>query len=220
MSEKKSQDKPALNLIQGIRDGSIDPSCLTKEERQSCIETLFLEGYSPPQMSQLLECSEKTVRRDLTEIRTKNALNPSPELAKQIIGNFLMKSEAHQTRLMRLARSNEGPPGARVEAEVSAFHVLLKSMQLLQSLGFLPQRAQAITGEFVHHLNAEDSERSLDDIDKAIREVTAIGEETATLTPEIAEQIIKLQHRLENAKLSQDAQKLLEQQQKLSNEKE
>lgn len=220
MSDKKAPEKSAQNLIQGIKDGSIDPSALSKEERQSCVEAMVLEGCSAAQMAQLLSCSEKTIRRDLADIRARNAINPSPELARQIIGNFVMKSEAHQARLMRLARSSEGPPGVRVEAEVAAFHVLLKSAQLLQSLGILPMRSQKIVGDFVHHLSTEENERSLDEIEKAIYEVASIGEGSQTLTPEIAEQIANLKCRLENAKLSQDAQKLLEQQQKLSNEKE
>ena len=171
-------------------------------------------------MSQLLEVSEKTVRRDLVDIKTRNAQNPSPEFSRQLVGNFLMKCEAHEARLMRFARSTEGPPGARIEAEVAAFQVLYKGMQLLQSLGYLRCRALQVEGNFIHHLSDEASEGSLEDIDKAIREVAAIGVETRTLTPEIEEKIAALKHRLETAKLSEEAQKLLSQQQVLSNEKE
>lgn len=217
---EENLDKPALNLIQGIRDGSIDPSTLTKDQRLQCVETLYTEGYSPSQMAQLLERSEKTIRRDLMDVHKKNSLNPSPEFARQLIGKFLMKSEAHQMRLMRLARSSDGPAGVKVEAEVAAFQVLLKSMQLLQSLGYLPLRALQIAGDVTHHINVEDSERPLEEIGRTIQEVTAIGEETKTLTPELAGRIVALQQRLEKARLSEDAQKLLEYQQKISDEKE
>jgi len=109
--------------------------------------------------------------------------------------------------------------GEKAAAEFSAWRVLKESLELLQSLGFLPLRAQQIVGDVVHHLSARGSEPTLDDIDKTIKEVTAIGQSTQTLTPEIADRIASLQRRLESAKLSQEAQELLAQQQKKSEER-
>lgn len=207
-----SSDKPVLALIQRLKDGSVSPSTLTREQRQECILTLRLEGYTIAQVAQLVDRNERTIRRDLVEIYQRHALNPSPELAKQLIGNFLLKVEAHQTRLMRLARGNEGTVGERAQAEFVAWKVLKESMEVLQSLGYLPLRPQQVVGDVVHHVSVEEGDRSLEEISQTIQEITAVGQETNTLTPEIAQRIQDLQLRLEKARLSQDAQRLLEQQ--------
>lgn len=213
-------DKPVLTLIQRLQDGSLNPATLAKEERQQCVEALLFEGYSPVQISQLVSRSEKTIKRDLADIRLRNALIPSLELAKQLVGNFLIKVEAHQTRLMRLARGNDGSVSERTQAEYSAWRVLRESMELLQTLGYLPARPLQIAGDVMHHLSVEDGERSLEEIDQTIQEIETVGQEAGALTPEIARRVHELQLRLEKAKLGQDAQRLLEQQKQLTREKE
>ena len=104
-------DKPVLTIIQRLKDKTLNPEALTKAERQQCVEALLLEGYSPSQIAQLVDRNEKTIKRDLADIRQRNALTPSLDLARQLIGNFLIKVEAHQTRLMRLARVSPGESG-------------------------------------------------------------------------------------------------------------
>ena len=213
-------DKPVLTIIQRLKDKTLNPEALTKTERQQCVEALLFEGYSPSQIAQLVDRNEKTIKRDLADIRQRNALTPSLDLARQLIGNFLIKVEAHQTRLMRLARGNDGSVGERAQAEYSAWRVLKESMELLQTLGFLPSKPQEITGDFTHHLNLENGEHSLEQISQTIREITSIGEETSSLTPEIVQRIQALQLRLERAKLSEDAQRLLDQQQQPNQDQE
>ena len=213
-------DKPVLTIVQRLKDGSLSPAALTKDQRQQCVGVLLLEGYSPSQIAQLIDRSEKTVKRDIADIGQRNALNPSPDLARQLIGSFLMKVEAHQTRLMRLARGTDGSVGERAQAELSAWKVLKESTELLQSLGYLPLRPQQIVGDVVHHVSLEGGGQSLDEVSQTLQEITTVGQETNTLTPEIAQRIQALQSRLEQAKLSHEAKQLLDQQQLLIQKKE
>ena len=205
-------DKPILALIQRLKDGSLSPGVITKEQRLQCVEVLVLEGYAPSQIAQVVDRSEKTVRRDLAELRIKNAQAPSPELAKQLIGNFFMKWETHHATLMRLARSKEGSIADRAQAELAAWRVMKEGVELCQSLGYLPQRPQQVVGDMVYHLNIEEGERSLEDVGLVLQEITAIGQETNTLTADVTQRLQRLRLRLEELKLSQEAQQLLTQQ--------
>ena len=213
-------DKPVLTLIQQIKDGSVHSSTLTKEQRQQCVEVLLLEGYSVPQIAQILDRSEKTIKRDCADIRMRNALNPSPDLARQLIGHFFMKWEAHQVSLARLARSKEGSVAERAQAERHAWDVLKGGIELLQSLGYLPQRPQQIRGELMHHFGTEDEDHVLEVAEQTISEVLVIAQETGGLSPEVAKELPSLQRRLGEAKLKQEAQHLLNQQKKADDGRE
>lgn len=216
----ETPEKPVLTLLQQLKDGSVHPGTLTREQRQQCVEVLFLEGYSIPQIAQVVEKSEKTVKRDIADVRLRNAASPSPELARQLIGHFFMKWEAHQASLVRLARSQEGSVAERVQAERHAWDVLKGGIELLQSLGYLPQRPQQVTGEFIHHLDADDKEQPIETAERKILEVLASAEETSGLSPEVAKELPELQRRLEEAKILRKAQDLLEQQRKPDEGKE
>ena len=222
MSNDRSDqaDKPTLTLIQRLKDGSLSPATLTKDQRQQCVEVLLVEGYSLSQIAQLIDRSEKTIKRDLIEIRQRNALAPSPELAKQLIGNFLIKVEAHQTRLMRLARGTDGSVAERAQAEYSAWRVLKESMEVLQTLGYLPLRPQQVIGDFVHRPEPDRDVASVETVEATIAEIRQIGEEAGGLLPEVAKELESLQQAVAEARLAEQAKHLLARQQQTTQPEE
>ena len=98
-------EKSALDLLQEINSGLRDPRSLDKYSRQLCVELLTAEGYTQSQIAQILKCSEKTIFRDLKEIRQRNELAPSIEAARQFVGDFFKKAMNHHDYLTRLARA-------------------------------------------------------------------------------------------------------------------
>jgi len=222
MSNDRSDqaDKPILTLIQRLKDGSLSPATLTKDQRQQCVEVLLVEGYSLSQIAQLIDRSEKTIKRDLIEIRQRNALAPSPELAKQLIGNFLIKVEAHQTRLMRLARGTDGSVAERAQAEYSAWRVLKESIEVLQTLGYLPLRPQQVIGDFVHRLEPDRDVASVETVEATIAEIRQIGEEAGGLLPEVEKELESLQQAVAEARLAEQAKHLLARQQQITQPEE
>ncbi len=213
-------EKSVLTLIQQLKDGSIHARTLTREQRQQCVEALLLEGYSIPQIAQVVDRSEKTVTRDRDDIRRRNALSPSPELAKELIGDLLIRTEAHHARLMRISRSAEGSPSEKTQAEFLAFRVIKERTELLQSLGYLPQHPQQVQGEFVHHVDAEGEEQTIEVAEQMVSEVMEIARETGGLSPEVARQLPVLREKIDQAKLKQQAQRLLDQQKKAGDGRE
>ena len=207
-----TSDAPAVTLIQRLKDGSVHPSTLTKEQRLACVEIMYGEGYSFSQIAQLVERSEKTIKRDLADIAAKNALNPSAELARQIVGRIMLRSEAHKSRLMRLARGSEGSVGERVQAEYLAWQVEKDTTVLLQTLGYLPQRPQQVIGDVIHHVSGEEGELSFDQMAQRLQELESVTKAAGTFTPELAQQITALTLKLDHAKLAYATQQLMAQQ--------
>src|SRR3989338_3720199 len=121
--ETKDQDVPLLSLIQKIKDGSIDPRSITKDQRLQCVSILCSEGYNESSIAQVLNRSEKTIRRDLSDIRSQNALSPDQNLARELVGEMVQKARAHQSRLLRIASNKENKAFERIQAEYAAWRI-------------------------------------------------------------------------------------------------
>lgn len=212
--ETKDQDVPVLTLIQQIKDGSVEPKSISKDQRQQCVAILCSEGYSESSIAQVLNRSEKTIRRDLADIRSQNALSPDANLARELAGEMLQKARAHQSRLLRISSNKENKAFDRIQAEYAAWRIERELIERLQSLGYMPQRAQELL------LTHEGSDQSLEEISQMMMEVETVARENGTVTPEFQSALALFQAKLEKAKLSEEAQKLLTQQKENSNPKE
>src|SRR5262245_10804348 len=132
-------DQPILSLIQRIKAGQVVPSSLSAEQRRRCVEVLRAEGYTIPEIGEILKRSEKTIRRDIEEIRDELALRPDPNLAARLVGEMNRHAEVSIARLRRIARETSATALERATAEAMAWKVARDSTQLLQSLGYLPR---------------------------------------------------------------------------------
>lgn len=172
------------DLIQRIKLGTLDPAILEKEQRQACIEALFFESLPQAGIAQFLKVSDRTVRRDLEEIRGRNALSPDPDLAREIIGEFVLMTRVHVGNLMKLARSGSASTGERTNAEYLAHVVGSDMIAKLQGLGYLPKSADAL---LVMH---KKEERESDERVKAFCE--GLDDLAPLLEPKQAEKILEI----------------------------
>jgi len=201
-------EQPVAAVLQRIKDGTLPPRALDKDQRQRCVEALLLEGSSCVQMAQLLQCSEKTIQRDVTEIKIRNAASPpSVELARQLIGDYLLKLQAHHAYLMRLARIKEASVAERTQAEAAAAKLLNDFIDRLQSLGYLPQRPQQVIGDVVHRLDGVHSEPTLEELEQQYQELQAIAAQHALPTA-LDAQLQQLAQRLERARIAEHLDQL------------
>jgi len=179
-SKEVFENEPVLSLIQGIKDGRVDPSTVGKDIRIKCVEVMWLEGYKTSEMAQILKCSDKTIKRDLNEIREINAISPDVNLAKKIIGEYLLKARNSHSYLSRLARSKEGSINEKAQAEYYAHMVLSDSVSKLQSLGYLPNATRAVVGDIFHHYDNDAEE--LKTINQEILELETICPDSKKLS--------------------------------------
>jgi hypothetical protein len=153
--DNENQEQPVMVLIQAIKEGRTDPQTIGKELRQRCVEVFMGEGYTIANMAQILKKSEKTIKRDVQEIREINALTPDIELVSKIAGELLCYGHTHRNFLMRLARGKDGTVSEKAQAEYYAYLVSADLITKLQSLGYLPSAPRSVVGDIFHHMDKD-----------------------------------------------------------------
>ncbi len=118
---EKLNDLPASEILIRIKSGLIDPTLLDKSTRQTCVEVLIMEGYAHTLIASLFKMSDRTIRRDLVEIRQRNAVSASPELTKQLVGELIATERSHYASLKQIARIKDAYPDERTRAEAMAW---------------------------------------------------------------------------------------------------
>jgi hypothetical protein len=137
MTRRSAQ--PVLDLIAKLKEGEIRGKTLSASDRRRCVDYLTGEGLSIPEIAQLLGRTERTIQRDRAFIRTQNALSVTPGFPNELAGEMLREARGCTERMRRAARDREAAPSERIEAERACFGIMARSIELLQSLGFLPR---------------------------------------------------------------------------------
>lgn len=207
---KELNESPIYLLLQKLKDGTQDPETLTKDLRQSVVELLIGEGYSVMSIAQILKRSEKTIKRDVEDIRERNALSPDIRLATKMIGELVMYARIHRDHLMKLARMKDASVSEKSLSEYYAFKVETELMTKLQTLGYLPTQPQAVVGEIFHHVDNAQSEASLSELKTMIAEMVNTAKETNTLTPELQQEAEALKLQIEKSELTSQINGFLE----------
>jgi len=197
-------NKSSVQLLQEINSGVLNPSLLDKPSRQQCVELLIMEGYTQAHIAQVLKCSEKTVSRDVKEIHVRNELSPNIQFAKEFIGDFFKKAMNHYSYIMRQARDRDNSSAEKAQTEFCAWRVLKELVEKLQSLGYLPQVAQRIEGEFFHHRDDETAEKSLSELRKSLSDIETATKETGAFDAEVQERIQQIKLKIEKAEIESE----------------
>ncbi len=195
----EQEEKPLAYYIQGIQSGTISPRKLSQEIILGVVEVLSAEGSSNSQVAQVLGKNERTIRRYLEIIRSKNAIVPNLELAKQIMGELLQKARASHAYLLRLARSSGGSIGEKAQSEYFAWKIWGELVSHFQSVGYLPAKPKELVGELTLHLDSQEVGASFDDLRKQLKDIETVGK----LPQEVLAKINQLHQRIEKAEVAQ-----------------
>ena len=196
------KEMPILTLLQEIQSGTVDPRDINKEIRQQVVETLTCEGSNVPQVAQILKVSDKTIRRDLFDIKDRNAFSPSVEEAKKLIGDMRMKAEAHRSYLMRLARIQNSSVSERSLAEYYSWKVTKELIEKLQSLGYLPVVPHKIAADIYHH--DEDDAETLGELRDELTVLESIAQKDGILDSGLKDKIEFLRLKIEKAEIGKN----------------
>lgn len=201
-NKQEGAEKPALKILQELKEGQIDPGELSKEACIDCTEVLALEGYSKASIGQILNKSQKTIARYLEEVWRRNDGKPSNEAALRMIGELIQKSRAEQEHLIRLARSQEGSFQERIQAVYYAFRIHDGMISRLQTLGYLPLAPQKVIGDIYHH--DQDEIKTLDQLRQELSAIEKIAEKDGLLDEAFKDKLRLLQFKIEKAEIAQD----------------
>jgi DNA-binding CsgD family transcriptional regulator len=199
-SLQEKDEQPIFSFIQEIKDGTLAPEALTKDLRQRCVEVFLGEGYSVTSIAQILKRSEKTIKRDIEDIRERNAITPDINLAKKIIGELMMYARINRDYLMKLARTKDASVAEKAQSEYCAFKVLVELMTKLQSLGYLPSKPQAIVGDIFHHVDSG-QDVSFIELKTMVDDIINTAKETDTFTLELQKEAENLCKKIEKAEI-------------------
>jgi len=213
-------ERSAVQLLQDINSGVLDAKTLEASDRQRCVELLIAEGYGYQHIRHVLDVSEKTIGRDMKEIRKRNELTPNIEFAKETIGDFFRHGINHHAYLMRLARAKDATNSERIAAEFTSWRILRELVERMQNLGYLPSRPQHVVGDIFCHMQNEEGGESLEDIRKMISEIETVARDTNTYTPELAEDIKAIELRIEKTEIVSDVKKVVEKQKEAQNKED
>lgn len=128
---------PVYDLLQRIKNNLLDPRSLSKSTRQACVETLILEGCNHSLIASLLKKSDRTIRRDIREIRKRNSIKASPELTSELLGEFIANAHHSYVYLKQTARNSNVSLGEKAQVEFLAWRVLREMIQTLHVVGLL-----------------------------------------------------------------------------------
>jgi hypothetical protein len=192
------KEQPILALIQDVKDGRVAPETIDKDARKQCIEVFLAEGYTTSSIAQIFKKTDRTIRRDMEDIRAQNAITPDIDLAKKTIGEMVVYLHTHRAYLMRLARSKDASITEKSQAEYLAARIGIELVAKLQTLGFLPLKPQEIIADISHHVTA-DSESSFGELRTQIVEIERISKDSGELTPEMTKELENLKKRIEKA---------------------
>lgn len=218
IDNKNKEESPVFKIIQEIKEGKREAKDLSAEQRQECVDSLDLQGYNVSQIAQVLNRSEKTIRRDLKDVRARRSVKPSLELATQIVGNMIAKLEACQSYLMRLANSKEGSLQEKSQAIFYAGKMMLELVEKLQSLGYLPSAPQKVVGDIYHH--TEDDDKSFAEAKEKLKGLEAIAKDTGIFDEATQKRIEDLKGKIEKAEIVKEVEDLNKKQNDRKEEKE
>jgi len=132
-----SDCKPVYETLQKLKDGKIKPIGLSRSTIYLCVEALLLEGYQVSSIAKLLDKSDRTIRRYVSELRRMNALEASPSLTRVLLGEFLLNARNQYSRLKQLARVKDVSPSEKAKTEFLAWRVSRELIEMLFYVGFL-----------------------------------------------------------------------------------
>lgn len=129
------KEEPALTLVERIKNKQLNPTLLTPDERRECVQLLKLQHWNQNQMARFLDCSDKTIRRDLKKIRQENSTIPSSEILKETFGEALENIRADIEALKKIADSQGSSTREKIQARYAAAKMTISWMKTLESLG-------------------------------------------------------------------------------------
>ncbi len=171
MSSPRSRRLRSLATLKKLKEGTLDPTSLLREQRKPLVALLMAEGQSTAEIAHLLKISDRTIERDKKALRQDSALPQDPELAPIMAGRLFDEAQLCIQRIRKFQRDSDCPPAAKIEGERACFQITNELIQRLQSMGYVPTVSQKVKAEVVHHA---DGSHSLADIQSEAQRLQGI----------------------------------------------
>lgn len=179
-----------ISLVKAIRNNVIPAKALTREPRQTCVEYLGSEGYSTGEIAEILKVSPRTIRRDMEQIRGRNAISLDPDFTATHIGQLARRAQHAISSLTRISREKDCPYFVKVRAIKETWRISKELTEALQSIGYLPNIPKELGVELRHCLYEPPS---CDEITHELGILRASAEEAGNTDEQITQMISALE---------------------------
>jgi len=193
------QQLGSLDLLERIKTGSLDPECISKDDRLLVVRFLIGEGYSTAEMAKVLRVSERTVERDRKELREGNAIQHDPRLVGQFAGQLVLEAEQSTQQIRKAIRGPNVPPAVKVDGYHRCFQIINELCQSLQRMSYLPAAAQKVQAELIHHAGELPT---LDEIEAEARRLELINGNADSPADGVVKQLHELQRKIQQTRLA------------------
>ncbi len=149
--DAERHESRTVTLLKEIQAGTASPKSITTADRRQLVAVLMCDGYSTPDMAQILQVSDRSIERDKQFIRQSDALPRDPKLVEQMVGRLRTEAELCVQRTRKAVRDKDVSASVKVDAEHRCYVIISDLFQSLQRVGYLPTAAQKIEAELTHH---------------------------------------------------------------------
>lgn len=179
----EGRHRNVFDVLRDIKNGVLDTSNLSADDRRLCVAQLVGEGLSVGEIAQVLRVSTRTVTRDRQAIHEQNAIEPDPRLGYLFAGRLAAEYEATSARIRRVTRDKDTPPAVKIDGEYKCYDMFDRLVQRLQSIGLIPTAAQRVQSELTHNLG---DLSSMADLRNEVLRLETIEREAQGLSPPAA----------------------------------
>jgi hypothetical protein len=172
-----------FDVLRDIKNGVLDTSNLSADDRRLCVAQLVGEGLSVGEIAQVLRVSTRTVTRDRQATHEQNAIEPDPRLGYLFAGRLAAEYESISARIRRVTRDKETPPAVKIDGEYKCYDMFDRLVQRLQSIGLVPTAAQRVQSDLTHNLG---DLSSMADLRNEVLRLETIEQEAQGLSPPAA----------------------------------
>ncbi len=148
--DAERHESRTVTLLKEIQAGTASPQTITTADRRQLVAVLMYDGYSTPDMAQILQVSDRSIERDKQFIRQSDTLPRDPKLVEQMVGRLRTEAELSVQRMRKAVRDKDASASVKVDAEHRCYVVISDLFQNLQRVGYLPTAAQKIEAELTH----------------------------------------------------------------------
>lgn len=204
--EDDTTGKPrAIDLLQKIKASHTSPGSISVVDRRLIVEMLMTDGATVPEIAQILDVSERTVKRDKQGIRAANAIDRDPKLVGQMVGRLITEADTAIQRIRRAIRDPRTMPAVKVDGEHRCYQINSDFFRHLQRIGFVPTAVQEIRGDLMHHF-AEPP--GLDEIQKEMARIEQIGRHVGAVDPQITAMMDEMRDQVTRLALGEQLEQL------------
>ena len=130
----------SMDILDAIRNKTFQPELLRKKDRQKIVAVLHLEGFTDSRIAQILKRTDRTIRRDMSDISSNHARLVTNMSIDKIAGRLVAVATTLRSKSI-------------MEKDFAlAWKIEVELIEKLQSMGYIKQTPSEVqvTGKIQH----------------------------------------------------------------------